>query len=311
MIKIMRFATLLLFSAAAFAQTKAPAAAPASNIDKAKIDAYLRHLELWIPQVTVTIDDPTPAPEMPGYNNLLVHLTYNKASTDLHYYISQDGSRLFKGDSFNLSQSPFQSNLDKLKMDLMPSFGDAKAPVTIAVFGDFECPYCKEEASVLRNNVMTTFPGKVRVYFKDFPLMSIHPWAKPAAIAGKCVFHQNPDTFWKFHDWIYDKQQEITPDNLNSKVLEWAGQNSLDTLQLGRCMDNKTTEPEIDKSVAEGHTLGVDGTPTLFLNGRKVTDNMAQWQVLQQLITMEIDHQAKAAEAAEKCCTVSVPTVGK
>ena len=59
-------------------------------------------------------------------------------------------------------------------MDLMPSFGDAKAPVTIAVFGDFECPYCKEEASVLRNNVMTTFPGKVRVYFKDFPLMSIH-----------------------------------------------------------------------------------------------------------------------------------------
>ncbi len=311
MIKIMRFATLLLFSVAAFAQTKVPAGAPASNIDKAKIDAYLRHLELWIPQVTVTIDDPTPAPEMPGYNNLLVHLTYNKASTDIHYYISQDGTRLFKGDSYDLGKSPFQSNLDKLKMDLMPSFGDAKAPVTIAVFGDFECPYCKEEASVLRNNVMTTFPGKVRVYFKDFPLMSIHPWAKPAAIAGKCVFHQNPDTFWKFHDWIYDKQQEITPDNLNSKVLEWAGQNSLDALQLGRCMDNKTTEPEIDKSVAEGRALGVDGTPTLFLNGRKVTDNMAQWQVLQQLITMELDHQAKAAEEAEKCCTVSVPTVGK
>ena len=88
MIKIMRLATLLLFSVAAFAQTKAPA----SNIDKAKIDAYLRHLELWIPQVTVTIDDPTPAPEMPGYNNLLVHLTYNKASTDIHYYISQDGN---------------------------------------------------------------------------------------------------------------------------------------------------------------------------------------------------------------------------
>jgi protein-disulfide isomerase len=196
-------------------------------------------------------------------------------------------------------------------MDLMPSFGDAKAPVVLAVFGDFECPYCKEEANVLRNNVMTTFPGKVRVYFKDFPLMSIHPWAKPAAIAGKCVFHQNPDTFWKFHDWIYDKQQEITPDNLNSKVLEWAGQNNLDSLQLGRCMDNKTTEPEIDKSVAEGRALGVDGTPTLFLNGRKVTDNMAQWQVLQQLITMELDHQAKVAEDAEKCCTVSVPTVGK
>ena len=62
------------------------------------------------------------------------------------------------------------------------------------------------------------------MYFNDFPLTSIHPWSKPAAITGKCVFRQNADTFWKFHDWIYDKQQEITLENLNSKVQEWAGQ---------------------------------------------------------------------------------------
>jgi protein-disulfide isomerase len=309
----MRLATLLLLTVAAYGQTKTPAATPASasNIDKPKIEAYLRHLELWIPQVTVTIDNPTPAPEMPGYNNLLVHLSYNSASTDIHYFISQDGKRLFKGDSYELAKSPFQSNLDKLKTDLMPSFGEAGAPVVLAVFGDFQCPFCKEEANVLRNNVMTTFPGKVRVYFKDFPLMSIHPWAKAAAITGKCVFHQNPETFWKFHDWIYDKQQEIKPDNLNTMVMAWAGENGLDTLQLGRCVDNKQTEPEVDKSVAEGRSLGVEGTPTLFLNGRKISDNMTQWQVLQQLITMELDHQVKVADAGEKCCTVAMPTIGK
>ena len=54
----------------------------------------------------------------------------------------------------------------------------------------------------------------------------------------------------------------------------------------------------------------MQGTPTLFLNGRKVMDNMAQWQVLQQLISMELDHQTKVAEAAEKCCTVTPPTLG-
>jgi protein-disulfide isomerase len=317
MIKIMRPATLLLVSLgmswAAFAQTKSPAPAATSasaKIDKPKIEAYLRHLELWIPQVTVTVEDPTPAPDMPGYNNLLVHLSYNNATLEVHYFISQDGKRMFKGDSYDLQKSPFQSNLDKLKTDLMPSFGEAGAPVVLAVFGDFECPFCKEEANVLRNNVMTTFPGKVRVYFKDYPLMSIHPWALNAAITGKCVFRQNPETFWKYHDWIYDKQQEITPENLNQKVQEWAGSAGVDALQLGRCVDTKATEPEIQKSIAEGRTLGVEGTPTLFLNGRKLTDQMTQWQTLQQLISMELDHQTKVADAGEKCCTVAVPTLG-
>jgi protein-disulfide isomerase len=310
----MRLATsVLLLAAAAFAQTK-PAAAPkpaASNIDKPKVEAYLRHLELWIPQVAVKIDDPTPAPEMPGFNNLIVHLSYNNAATDLHYFISQDGKHMFKGESYDLAKSPFQGNLDKLKLDLQPSFGEAGAQVVLAVFADFQCPYCKEEANVLRNNVLTTFPGKVRVYFKDFPLDSLHPWARPAAIAGKCVFRQNPEAFWKYHDWLYSKQQDVKPETLNPMILEWAGQNGVDALQLGRCIDTKQTEGEVNKSVDEGRSLGINGTPTLFMNGRMLTDNMTQWGVLQQLIGMELDHQVKVADAGEKCCTVAMPTLGK
>jgi protein-disulfide isomerase len=312
MIKIMKPTFFLVVCAlGAFAQTKPAAAAPAIKIDKPQVEAYLRHLELWIPQVTVTIDDPTPAPDMPGYGNMIVHLAYNGAATDIHYFVSQDGKHMFKGDAYDLSKSPFQSNLDKLKTDGLPVFGGpAGAPVTLEVFGDFQCPFCKEEATVLRSQIPTAFPGKVRVYFNDFPLTSIHPWSKPAAITGKCVFKQRQDAFWKFHDWIYDKQQEITLENLNSKVQEWAGANGVDAVALGRCVDTKATEGDVDKSIALGRALDVQGTPTLFLNGRKLMDNMAQWQVLQQLISMELDHQAKAAEAAEKCCTVTPPTLG-
>jgi protein-disulfide isomerase len=300
-------------SAAAFAQAPKPAAPPkaSSNVDKAKVEAYLRHLELWLPAVTVQIEDPTPAPSMPGYNSLVAHLSYNNASTDIHYFISQDGKRIFKGESYDLTKSPFQANLDKLKTDLQPSFGEAGAPVVLVAFADFECPYCKEEASILRNNVLKAFPGKVRIYFKDFPLENIHPWAKPAAIAGKCVFRQNAESFWKFHDWIYDNQQQVKPDTLNAMVLDWAGKNGVDALQLGRCMDSKATESEVAKSQAEGRDLGIAGTPTLFLNGRMLTDSMTQWQVLQQLISLELDHQVKAADAGEKCCTVAIPTLGK
>jgi predicted DsbA family dithiol-disulfide isomerase len=103
----------------------------------------------------------------------------------------------------------------------------------------------------------------------------------------------------------------VTPDNFNPKLMEWAGKNSVDTLQLGRCIDSKATEDEVNRSVAMGRELGVDATPTLYLNGRKLVDNMAQWQTLQQLITLELDHQAKVAEEAEKCCVVEIPQVGK
>ena len=75
---------------------------------------------------------------------------------------------------------------------------------------------------MLRENLLKTYPKEVRLYFKDFPIDQIHPWARPAAIAGRCVFRQNPQAFWDYHDWIFDKQAEITPENLRAKVMEWA-----------------------------------------------------------------------------------------
>ena len=68
---------------------------------------------------------------------------------------------MFKGDAYDLTKSPFQSSLDKLKTDGLPVFGaPVGAPVTLEVFGDFQCPYCKEKRASLRNNVMTTFPAR-------------------------------------------------------------------------------------------------------------------------------------------------------
>jgi hypothetical protein len=82
----MKLATLLLASLSLFAQT-----APKSNIDKAAVEAYLRHAELWVPQVSVKIADPKPSAYLPGFSELAVHLSYNGQAKDEHYYISQDG----------------------------------------------------------------------------------------------------------------------------------------------------------------------------------------------------------------------------
>ncbi|HLH44219.1 MAG TPA: thioredoxin domain-containing protein [Bryobacteraceae bacterium] len=302
---------LLALSAFSQAQPAAPkTAAPA--LDKIKLEAYLRYLELWVPDVNVKIDDPQPFGGMPGFNEVKVHLSYKSAAMDQTYYVSGDGQKVFKGDVFDLSKSPFQNALDSLKTDRQPSYnGSAESKVKLLVFGDFQCPYCKAEAATLRQQIPASFPGKVQVYFMDFPLDSIHPWARPASIAGRCILRQSSDSFWKYHDWIYDVQQDVTADSFNSKLMEWAGKNNVDAVQLGRCVDSKATEAEVNRTVAMGRELGVDATPTLFLNGRKLVDQMAQWPTLQQLITLEMDHQAKLAEEAEKCCTVEIPQIGK
>ena len=73
----------------------------------------------------------------------------------------------------------------------------------------------------------------MRVYFKDMPLEQIHPWAKPAAIAGRCIFKQNPAAFWEYHDWIYEHQSEMNAENLRAKIMEFAQGKEIDALQLG------------------------------------------------------------------------------
>lgn len=270
-----------------FAQT--PVSGAKNAFDKAALEAYLRHVELYRGAVTFKIDDPKPSKYLRGFSEVTVHLSYQGGSKDDLYYVSDDGQTIIKGDVYNINKNPFQANLDKLTTEGQPSFGPANAPVTIVEFGDLECPDCKMEAPVLRNNVTQAFPDKVRVYFKDFPLESIHPWARAAAIAGRCVFRQGQPAFWKFYDWIYDTQEQIDAGNLNSKVLSWAGENGLDTGQLGSCMETKATEPEVNRSIAEGRALGIKGTPTLFINGRKIGG--LQWPDLQLVINAELERQ--------------------
>jgi protein-disulfide isomerase len=260
----------------------------AASFDKAKLEAYLRYVDLYRGPITLKIDDPKPSKYLPGFSEVTVHLTSGTTSRDDLYYVSADGQTIVSGDVYNMSKSPFQSNLDRLNLEGAPSFGPANAPVTIVEFGDLQCPDCKMEAPVLRQAMPAEFGSKVRVVFKDFPLESIHPWARAAAIAGRCVYRQNKESFWKFYDWMYENQQDIEADTLNPKILKWAADNKLDGTQIGRCIETKATEAEVNKNIAEGRALGVRGTPSLFINGRKIGG--LQWQDLQMVLKIELEH---------------------
>ena len=285
---------------------KAPA--KKSAFDKPTLETYVRHLFVWGPSIKVTLGDPKPSP-LAGFDEIVVHASAGEASADETLYVSKDGQKIVRGNFFEIDKNPFKPQLDKLRTQLQPSFGTPGAPVVIVLFSDFECPYCKEEAKSLRANLVSTYPKEVRLYFKDLPLSQIHPWALPAAIAGRCIFKQNPAAFWDYHDWIYEAQTDVTADNLKSKILEYVKGKEIDAVQLERCMDSKATQPEIDKSMAEAKELGVNATPTLFVNGRQLVGPSAAWTNLRQVIDYEIEYQKTAKNAGEDCgCEVKLPS---
>src|SRR6202790_544035 len=302
--RIMRIALIAALSLSLLpAQEK-----PKNALDKTQMETFVRHLLAVIPEVAVKVDDPKPS-LVPNLQQVDVHFSYNGRSQDETFFVTKDGKDVIRGFVYDVAQNPFKPELDKLKTDMAASIGTPGAPVSLVVFSDFQCPNCKQEEETLRQNLLATFPTQVRVYFKDFPLEQIHPWAKAAAIGGRCVFRQNPAKFWEYHDWIYDKQTDITVENLKDQVLSFAtNAKDLDTLQLGRCMDTKATEAEVNASIAEARELKVDATPTMFLNGRRLVGNYP-WPNLEQIINGELNYQKTTATASnDKCCEIKIPS---
>jgi|YNPNPStandDraft_1061719.scaffolds.fasta_scaffold00395_11 protein-disulfide isomerase len=287
----------------------APPPARKSALDKATLEAYVRHLFVWGPQVKVEIAEPKLSTRLPGFWEVKVRGSAGAAAQEELFYVSKDGAKILKAMVFDVAQHPFQEELAKLNTQSQPAFGPPDAPVALVLFSDFQCGYCKEEAETLRKNVPAAFPKEVRVYFKDFPLDGIHPWARTASIAGRCIFRQNPAGFWDFHDWIYAHQGEITPENLKAKVMQFARgrEHQIDALQLQGCLEARTTEAEVDRNVADGKALQVNSTPTLFVNGRRLVGNLG-WSHLRQIIEYEIGYQRAAGNAGPHCCTVEIPS---
>jgi len=138
--------------------------------------------------------------------------------------------------------------------------GGAKAPVTIIMFSDYQCPFCKRaEDSVAK--VMETYGDKVRLVFRDYPL-PFHPQARPAAEAANCANAQGK--FWEYHKKLFENQSALSEDNLKT----YAKDLGLDEVKFNECFSKKTFAAAIDKDIADGASAGVNGTPAFFINGR-------------------------------------------
>lgn len=110
---------------------------------------------------------------------------------------------------------------------------------------------------------MVEFPGQVRLVFKDFPL-DFHDRARPAARAARCAGEAG--RFWEYHDLLFVGQSDLSQERL----LQYADQVGMGRETFARCLDGERFQTEVEKDLDEGRALGVTGTPTFFINGRRL-----------------------------------------
>ncbi|MFH1112186.1 MAG: DsbA family protein [Patescibacteria group bacterium] len=166
-----------------------------------------------------------------------------------------------------------------------PSQGSLLAPVTIVEFSDFQCPYCREAAPIIKQ-VLKQYPEAVRFIFRDFPIISIHSEAVPSAVAANCAMEQGK--FWEYHDALFSQQEALGPD----LYLTLARSFALDEGKFKNCLNSPLIIDEIENDFEAGLAAGVGGTPTFFVNGQ-IVEGSLPYDYWVKIIAAEVSKKFK------------------
>jgi protein-disulfide isomerase len=176
------------------------------------------------------------------------------------------------------------SRLEPLRMKVdtggSPSSGPADARVTMIEFSDFQCPYCANLSKTLRQ-VLNSLGKDVRLVYRQFPLSQIHPFAEQAAEASLCAADQGH--FWEMHDLMFQDQGKLADADLKAD----ASRLNLDLTAFDECLSSRRHAEKIKADMREGASLGVAGTPALFINGRMMSGAQS-YEDLTRVINEEI-----------------------
>lgn len=182
--------------------------------------------------------------------------------------IDPAGTVLFIGHFVPMATDYRTSRLKALDrfLNLSPVTGAAKPDVTVIEFSDFECPSCQHAAGYLKL-IMAAHGDKVRYIRYDTPLVTIHPWALPAAVAGRAIWRQKPDLFWKYKEQVYENQEKLSAFAIDDFARGFAQDHELDMKKY----DADVASPELRADIVNGagtaFTNDIRATPTYIVNG--------------------------------------------
>jgi len=185
----------------------------------------------------------------------------------LKYYPSNTGDKEMPKKAEEIKKYSFN-------FDGFPALGSDSAEITIVEFADYQCPACGTFFSGTFNDLKTKYidTNKIKFVFKDFPLFSIHPQAEMASEAVHCASEQSgeKDNYWEMHDLIFSRAKEWSGNVKAESVFNgFAKELKLDVKQFGECLKTGKYRDAVLASLKEGLDVGVEGTPTFYINGEK------------------------------------------
>jgi protein-disulfide isomerase len=279
------------------AQSPAPkpgshAQAPAAGgkaLGAADVEQVLKRMYGYDPSVKWQIFLVRKAP-VPGMTEVLMNLN----NEFQRMFITADGRYAISGDWMPFGPDPYAPSRKKLMAADGISRGPDKPAVVMVEFSDLQCPHCKEAQPVVEK-LAADFP-QMRIIFQHYPLPK-HPWAAKAARYADCAGRMNNAAAWKFIAAVYENQGGIALATADDKFKELAQAAGFDAEKLSACAATPTAEAQVKKSMALGESLGILGTPSIFVNGRllePVADaSDASYERVKKIVQYEIEHAGK------------------
>jgi protein-disulfide isomerase len=161
--------------------------------------------------------------------------------------------------------------------------GSKDAKVTIVEFFDFQCPPCREVYPVVKQVLNSYSKDQIRLVFRNFPIVSAHQYALGAAMAAEAAGEQGK--FYEYYSLLYEHQQNLDRDSL----ISYAEELKLDMDKFKKDMDSKANKDKVLADVSDGEKLGVNGTPTFFINGRKYNfEELPTYEQFKSMIDSEL-----------------------
>jgi protein-disulfide isomerase len=290
----------VLLGSLALAQSK-PAAGPAARKAEAKpaaaglpteatVDSFIRHYWGYNPQLQWKVDL-IEASEVPGMAEVLVTFAGDPPQR-MRMYVSTDGEHAIVGDALPFGADPFKDERALLAAKASgPAQGAEKPSVLIVEFSDLQCPHCKAAHPILER-LMSEEP-QARLVFQNFPLPS-HDWAQKAAQYADCVGQKSSEQFWKFAGSIFEAQESINAANADEKLMQLATAAGADGAAMKACSALPATAQRVKQSFDLGRQLDVSGTPTVFVNGRRISSiGSLPYEELKAMVDFEAELAGK------------------
>lgn len=296
---------VLVFMSPAFAQSmaaqsaKSQAAPVLTNREglpsEDTVSSFLFQMLGYDPSITWKVNEIRPS-ELPGLAEVTFIITNSQGANQNRLLVSADGKHAISGEILPFGARPFDDARAKLDQGVNgPARGPAKSQVTIVEFSDMQCPHCQKAAPVI-DQLLAQEPN-VHFVFQNFPLPS-HNWAEKAARYVDCAGRVSGsgtanDAVWKFIQKTFEEQANITEANVEDKLKAIATASGSNGDEIAACAAKPETKARIEASIALGKSVGVSGTPALFINGQNVGAG-APVDLLKKIVDFKISQEKGA-----------------